>query len=294
MTQNISIGIFGLHSYIGNRFAHYVEDDDYWKVQFINSRTDEWENLDFSQYDVLVHAAAVVHSSKKPSLEEAYFAINRDLPIRVASKAKNEGVGQFIFLSSMLVYGDSDNMNHAQCISKTTEPHPTDFYGKSKLEAEKELLHLQTDGFVVSLPRLPMVYGEGCKGNFPRLVNLALHTVVFPDIENQRSMIYVDNLCEFLKLSIMNRYSGILFPQNSEYVATKRIVAYVAEHCGHHIFFTPIFNELLRYSSRKMPAISKLFGTKIYDKSLSPNLDRYNLVGFEESISRYLGKFYNT
>src|SRR5690606_2947926 len=105
---------------------------------------------------------------------------------------------------------------------------------------------LMDEFFKVVILRPPMIYGKGCKGNYPKLVKLAKILPVFPNIENKRSMLHIDNLCEFIKLMIDNGENGLFFPQNKEYVKTSELVKIIAEVHGRKIRFTKLFNFLLK------------------------------------------------
>lgn len=138
-------------------------------------------------------------------MKEEYNKINRDLTIEVALKAKREKVSQFIFLSSMSVYGLDGNTSKEVIIKNDTSYHPNTYYGKSKLEAEILLGKLEDNEFTISIIRPPMIYGADCPGNYQRLRKVALVTPIFPQVTSERSMIYIDNLSEFIKLVIDNR-----------------------------------------------------------------------------------------
>ncbi|MDR1700501.1 MAG: NAD-dependent epimerase/dehydratase family protein, partial [Lachnoclostridium sp.] len=215
-----------------------------------------------------------------------YYEINRDLPVSLAKKAKSEGVKQFIFLSSMIVYGNDKPLGISFSIDINTKENPDSFYGKSKLEAELLLQELVDDSFIVLIVRLPMVYGPGCKGNFPKLLQIAKKSPVCPLIENQRSMIYIDNLCEYLYQSIITKQGGIGFPQNEEYVSTTQVLKIASDYYHHKVFFTRIFNPLIYFLSRKVNIINRIYGTKVYDKSLFPDIKEYNIVDFLNSIKK--------
>lgn len=287
MKDTKHIGIVGAQSYIGAHFIDYCNADATDTVESISSLNLEWQSVDFSRFDTMIHVAGIAHVSTDPSMEKLYYEVNRDLPIAVAKKAKAEGVKHFIFLSSMIVYGDDPPLGQESVITEATLPDPANFYGKSKLQAEEGLLALQDISFTVSVLRLPMVYGEGCKGNFPRLVALAQKTPFFPAIANRRSMIYIGNLCAYLKMVVDAKIPGVHFPQNTEYVSTLDIVRQTARITGHKVMFIGILNPLLIALSRKVVALRKLFGSKVYDKNLSPDRQAYNLYTFEQSMERY-------
>jgi UDP-glucose 4-epimerase len=236
----------------------------------------------------VVCTVGIAHISKHKIMESKYNAINRDLPVTIARKAKSDGVKQFIFLSSMIILGDDKPINIMMRITNETKPDPKNIYGRSKLEAEKRLLELADINFKMVLIRTPMVYGEGCRGNFPVLVSIATKFPFFPDIDNNRSMIYIYNLCEFINLCIINKVSGVVYPQNIEYVQTKAIIELSRKYYGKDTRFIKMFNSLVIFMSTKISFIRKVFGTRIYDKMLSPDIESYNIYTFEQSMQRYI------
>lgn len=162
-------------------------------------------------YDVVFHVAGIAHVSSDPKMEDLYYKVNRDLTIETAKKAKAEGVKQFIFMSSIIVYGDSSSSKRV--IDANTVPAPSNFYGNSKLQAEQGIKDLEADNFKIVVLRPPMIYGKGSKGNYPRLANISTKLPVFPDIDNERSMLHIDNLCEFIKVMIDYEEAGLFFPR---------------------------------------------------------------------------------
>lgn len=273
--------ITGANSYIGTSFEKWVsKESQKYTVHTLDMIDGSWRNFDFSHYDVVFHVAGIAHIKEKKSNRDLYFKVNRDLAYETAKKSKVEGVKQFIFLSSMSVYGLEKGI-----IDSNTEPKPKTAYGRSKLEAENLILSLQDDNFTVAILRPPMVYGKGCKGNYPRLVKLALKLPIFPDVDNKRSMIYIDNLSEFVRLVIDNQESGLFFPQNAEYVKTSEMVRLIAEAHGKKVRLSKVLNFLVRLINVK--TINKAFGELIYVKGLpaTKSFD-YCKVGLKESISK--------
>jgi UDP-glucose 4-epimerase len=194
--------ITGANSYIGTSLEKWLERyPDRYSIDTVDMRSDEWKEKDFSKHDVVFHVAGIAHVSSDPKMEDLYYKVNRDLTIETAKKAKIEGVKQFIFMSSIIVYGDSSNINRKKVIDKNTVPLPSNFYGNSKLQAEDGIRPLESDDFKVVILRPPMIYGKGSKGNYPKLAKMAQKLPVFPDIDNKRSMLHVDNLCEFISYS---------------------------------------------------------------------------------------------
>ena len=283
--RNKRILIFGEGSYIGTKFQEYLKNNEEYQIDVIDSMNEKWRRANFSKYDVVYHVAGIAHVSADPKMEELYYKVNRDLPIEVAKKAKNEKVKQFIFMSSMIIYGADGKIGVKKVIDDKTEKEPIDFYGKSKSEADEAIQKLEDENFKTIIIRTPMVYGPGCKGNFPKLKKIAKISPIFPDIENERSMIYIDNLCEFLKQVIDKEETGIFYPQNKEYATTKNIIKTMANVMEKKVFYIRIFNPLLRLLSKKINYINKIFGNKVYDKKLSGDFS-YCVVNFEESIRR--------
>ena len=275
--------ITGKNSYIGNYFTESLKDyPEAYKIDYISLRADAWKKEDLSTYDCVFHVAGLAHVRETEENKDQYYKINRDLAVDFASYCKDQGVAQFIFLSSMSVYGlEKGN------ISPATELKPNSHYGKSKLEAEKLLEEIETKDFKIAIVRPPMVYGKDTKGNYPRLSALAKKTPIFPRIDNKRSMIYIENLSEFIRLLIDDGARGVFLPQNSEYVNTSDMVGLIGEIYGRKILFTRLFNPIIRLLN--IGLINKVFGDLVYEKELSAYPKDYNKVDFETSIKRTEG-----
>ena len=275
--------ITGKDSYIGTSLEKWLSQwPDKYTVDTVDMISDSWKEKDFSKYDVVFHVAGIAHVSSDPKLKNLYYKVNRDLTIATARKAKNEGVQQFIFMSSIIVYGDSSSSKRV--IDRNTVPTPSNFYGNSKLQAEEGIKHLESDDFKIVVLRPPMIYGKGSKGNYPRLANMAKKIPVFPDIENERSMLHVDNLCEFIKVMIDHEETGLFFPQNSEYVKTSEMVRLIGEVHGKKIWMISWMNWLIRLMFG-IGVVNKVFGNLIYEKSMSDyDKANYRIRTFRESI----------
>ncbi|MFF2447142.1 NAD-dependent epimerase/dehydratase family protein [Neobacillus sp. NPDC058068] len=276
------------HSYIGNAFASSTADK--YTIEYISCRTEEWRKADFSKYDVIFHVAGIAHVDAKSDLESLYYKVNRDLTIELAKKSKAEGVKQFIFMSSMIVFGESSATNKSIVVKKNTKPNPNGFYGNSKLQAEQGITPLQDDNFKVVIVRPPMIYGKGTKGNFPKLAKLAKMIPIFPNIDNKRSMLYIENLCEFIRLMIDNEEHGIFHPQNKEYVNTADMVCKIGDVYGNKIVVTKLFNLVIKLMGKKVNAINKVFGTFLYEQVMSKYKEDYCINSFEESIKLTIEK----
>jgi len=277
--------ITGKGSYVGTNVIKWLEQwPDQYEVVELSVRGTEWKEHDFSIYDVVLHVAGIAHVSTDPSMEQQYYEINRDLAIEVAEKAKEERVKQFIFTSSIIVYGDSSHINKKRIIDRSTIPQPSNFYGNSKLQAEEGISLLESDDFKVVIIRPPMIYGKGSKGNYPKLASYARKLPLFPDIDNERSMLHIDNLCEFIRLMIENEEQGVFFPQNEEYVKTSYMVKMIAEVHGKRVLLTNKFNLLLKLLIPKIGVLNKMFGDLIYEHSISVYKTPYWVRDFNETI----------
>lgn len=275
--------ITGKNSYVGNSLEEWLSQypKDY-EVHKISVRDNQWKEHDFSIYDSIVHVAGIAHVSRDPKMEELYYKVNRDLTIDIAKKAKIEKVPQFIFMSSIIVYGEVVENNGV--IDEETKPYPSNFYGKSKLEAEQGIKKLQDDDFKIAIIRPPMIYGKDSKGNYPKLAKIARISPVFPDVNNKRSMLHIDNLSEFLKLMIDNEEKGLFFPQNKEYVRTSEMVRLIAEAHGKKIYLTKLFSFILSLLRYKVELVNKVFGNLVYEQSLSRYVEDYCINDLKKSI----------
>lgn len=275
--------ITGSSSYVGTSLQKWLKNfPGKYSIDSISLRSDLWKKKDFSEYDVVLHMAGIAHVSSDPKMEEMYYKVNRDLTIETAEKSKEEGVKQFIFMSSIIVYGDSSS--NKRVINKNTVPTPSNFYGDSKLKAEEGIKPLENNEFKVVIIRPPMIYGKGSKGNYPKLSKVAQKLPVFPDIGNRRSMLHIVNLCEFIRFMIDNEESGLFFPQNREYVNTSEMVKLIANVHGKKIILTRIFNLVLGIIGRKVGIVNKIFGDLVYEQSLSEYKEDYRIKTLRESI----------
>lgn len=268
--------ITGARSYIGESVKKYLCscDKNMYSVDILDTMGLEPSPNHFKGYDVVFNVAGIAHIKETDENRHLYFDVNRDLAVKIAVAARDAGVEQFILLSSMSVYG-----RVVGNITKETKTNPVNAYGLSKIEADKIIEKMSSEDFVVSILRPPMVYGRGCKGNYQKLRMFALKAPVFPKYKNKRSMIYIDNLSEFVKRIIDRNAGGLFFPQNAEYVNTSEMVKLVSKYNGKRLAEIGVFNWVIRIIP--IGVFKKVFGTLCYEK-----VDLVSKVGFEESIRR--------
>ncbi|MBL5010838.1 UDP-glucose 4-epimerase [Enterococcus lactis] len=269
---------------------------DEYQIDTLSVRGDAWREHDFSEYDTVFHVAGIAHADVSKVSEETkqlYYAVNRDLAIETAKKYKQDlsgKNGQFIYMSSIIIYGEETNINKKRVITPDTKPNPSNFYGDSKLQAEIGLQPLDDDTFHVAILRPPMIYGPGSKGNYQQLVKLANKLPIFPDVKNERSMLYIENLCSFIKLIVDNEEKGIFFPQNKEYTSTSDMVKMIAQTHNHNIVMISGINWLIKGMMHFPGKVGKLavkaFGNLVYSKDMSEYYIDYRIVNLAESIKK--------
>lgn len=286
--------ITGAGSYIGTSFENYINTNfpDEYTVDTVDIIGGGWKEKDFSPYNAVFHVAGIAHSDNgkiSPEKEKLYYSVNTELTSAAAEKAKSDGVRQFIFISSAIVYGNSAPLGKTKIITADTPVSPANCYGDSKVQAEKRLKLLEDENFKVVILRPPMIYGKGSKGNYPLLAKLALKLPFFPRVQNERSMLYIENLCEFVRLMIENEESGTFFPQNSEYSNTSELVEMIAAAHGKKIKLVGGFTRLLKIMSCFTGLVNKAFGNLTYERSISDYKENYRVAGLYDSVKRTEG-----
>lgn len=279
-----NILIVGMGSFVAESLYRWLKQSpNLYKVNIVSSMNEEWKKVDWTQYEVVIDCAGIAHINNiTEDMRELFYSVNRDLSINIATWAKQNGVKHFIIFSSMNVYGD--------CVNKLQDrlaENPTSFYGDSKLQGDRGIMKLEDESFIVSYLRPPFIYGKGCKGNYNSISKIAQRTPVFPTYKNQKSMIYIDNLCEFVRLVIDERLGGILTPQNKELVSTFDLVKEIAKCHKKTIWFTGVFNWTIKPASRMIRMVQRAFANDCYSLDLSNYWGfKYCIVSFEDSIKK--------
>ncbi len=274
--------ITGANSYVGTSFEEYINKNyfDQYEVDTLDMIDGSWKDHTFAGYYAVFHVAGIAHQKETKNNTYLYYEVNRDLAIATAQKARSDGVKQFLFMSSMSVYGLETGV-----ITKETIPNPKSNYGRSKLQAESEIKKLADKDFIISILRPPMIYGKGCKGNFQSVVKLVRYFPFFPNIDNQRSMIFIDNLSEAVVQVIKKETSGIILPQNREKMNTTYLAVQIGKCIGKRIHKSKLLGHIVRLLMPFSRYAKKAFGTLIYDTDSEQN----DFVQLEESIRRSIG-----
>ena len=290
--------ILGANSYIGTSFEKYIHENypREYEVRRTSLRGNAWRQEDWSAYDSILNVTGKAHADIASLSEEQkreYYTVNCDLAVEAAKKAIADGAGQYIYLSSIIVYGDSSNSRKPVKITADTKPVPSNFYGDSKWQAERklqELFETQTVRTVLAVVRPPMIYGSGSKGNYRMLKKLAEKLPVFPTYHNERSMLYIENLAEFLRILAEDGRAGTFLPQNKEYVCTADMVYAIARAEGKKIlhwgWLNPFVSVAFFLPGKIGKMAKKAFGSMTIDSGLSLAVPGYQRFDLEESIRR--------
>lgn len=285
--------VVGKGGFVSNTFVNYMKKfGSQYQVTVISSMNHEWEYYDFTGYDAVYNASGLAHANAIDGSDELYYEVNGRLPGEIAAKAKAENVPLYISMSSQIIYGDMTGVGKKNVITSDTKPTAEGIYGKSKIMGEEKVLQYADDKFKTAIIRPPMIYSENAPENFERLCKFAVKSPIFPNLYNEQSMIYADNLCELIRLIIENQVGGIYFPQEPEYIHISKLVKDISKSVGKKMLVTKVFNPLLRLISGKVRFVRKAFGSLVYDKSLSGHFDwAYCVVSYEEAVSRIAEKY---
>lgn len=256
--------ITGAGSFIGSNFRKYSKCEVIDEVSLLDT---DPKDIHFEKYDVVLHLAAIVHQSKKID-ERQYFKINRDLCLEVAEQAKKSEIGQFVFLSTLKVYGGF--VEGTELRDEDSECYPDDSYGKSKFAAENGLKELEDANFTVSIIRTPLVYGEGVKANMINLVKLVDTFPVLPfgRINNRRNFTYVENLVAYIDQIINKRASGVFIIMDSKSHSTTELIRFIAKSLEKKIILFKLPGILLRLGCIIVPeTLDRLFNSMEFENN---------------------------
>lgn len=276
--------ITGASGFIGSYFINAYQDK--YSIQTFSFLHDEIESLHVKGVDAVLHLSALVHQMDGASDEE-YERVNVAQTLHLAQKAKASGVKQFVFMSTVKVYGEeSDEVytEHSTC-------KPQDAYGRSKHRAEEELLKLEDENFSISIIRTPIVYGAGVKANIQSLTRLIQKIPILPfgGIRNKRSFVYVGNLCYLVNEVLLQQKSGIFLCADDAPLSTTRLCELIAQGLGKKVWLVklPFFETAVK---KLKPAIyQRLYGNLEVDNTATKSTLRLkNPYSTEEGVELML------
>ena len=284
----MKILIVGKNSYIGNHIDEWLTKAGH-HVEQIDVLNDGWKVFDYSSYNAIVHVAGIVHQPQCQDWE-LYKRVNTDMPVAIATLAKQQGVKQYVFFSTMGVYGVGKELR-LNVIDENTPllTNSDSMYGRSKLLAENGLKELEDKNFRISIVRPPSVYGKGCRGGyitgFTKIAKM-LPVIPLAYLDARQSFIYIDNLSECIRLIVENKLGGVFCPQDDEIPNANRLLEVISEGIGKKYRTSKLLGRCLRLGSF-IPLVNKAYGGISYARELSemPNMN-YVVTPFEEGMKK--------
>lgn len=271
--------IYGKGSYIGEHYREGLEKEGH-SVEMIDSMIYKPGDFSVSGFDVVVNVVGIAHIRITPDMEPLFYKINTDYAVELARLSKEQGVGQYLYMSSMNVYGDT-----SERIYTREQENPRNFYGKSKWLADQRIHEMEDGSFRVASIRPPVVYGKGCKGNFNQLEKIAMLSPVFPGFENIRSMIFIDNLTNLVCQIIENGDGGYFHPQNASHISTIQAIVEIRKARGKKTLLIPGLGWAVRLMMKVSHRAERAFSDDYYDLEFSRYRDNsYCPVSFPDSI----------
>lgn len=271
----------GARGFIGSYFQKQYASK--YAIQPFSFFNDEVETLHVNDVEIVIHLSALVHQMGGAS-DMAYEKVNVDQTLQLAHKAKENGVKQFIFMSTVKVYGEES----AIAYTETSPCFPEDAYGKTKLKAEQELQKLADENFVVSIIRTPIVYGSGVKANMHNLMKLIDTMPLLPldGIDNKRSLVFIGNLCALLDTIIDQCKGGIFLAGDDVPLSTTELIQELAKAKKKKLFLIqlPLFARFLKWV--KPSFYKRLFESLAVDNSRTKEVLHFkNPYSMQEGIA---------
>ena len=290
----MKVCIIGKNSYIGSHLDGWLSQNGH-EVFQLDVLTEDWKEFDYSNFDAVVHVAGIVH---RPDCQDwnLYHDVNTLMPVQIASRFKEQSSSSngsrktYLFFSTMGVY-DAGKKLGASVVDEHTPilVEGNSMYGKSKAMAEIELAKLQDGTFDVAFVRPPSVYGKGCRGGY--ITGFKKIAQILPIIPRAyedacQSFIYIDNLCECVRLIVENHLSGAFCPQDDEIPSANRLLEVICKGIRKTYHSSRVLGYCLELFSF-IPLVKKAYGGISYSRTLSdiPGYD-YVVVPFEEGMKR--------
>jgi UDP-glucose 4-epimerase len=236
MKKKLKILITGCAGFIGSNIANNIDQSLYQvygiddlstgsiknlkKINFIRQNCENISDLDrfkkIKKIDVIIHCAG--QSSGEKSFYDPYNDFNRNLKstLSMLDFAERKKCNQFIFLSSMSVYGD---LTHP---AEDSICKPISFYGNSKLAAENYIKMYKKKGINFTIFRLFNVYGVNQKLN---------------RLEQGMLRIYLTQLKKFRNIKV----KGSLF-RFRDFIYIDDVVFVILQSINNKLFFNHVIN----------------------------------------------------
>lgn len=250
-------------------------------IDKISVKNNDYTNIEFSDYDAIFHCAGIVDINKYS--HEDFEEINITLTKKLFKKAIDSNMKEFVFLSSMAVFGSyGSDCYKGGIIDERTEPKGLTVYGRSKLDAEKCILQMDRKNTRLSIVRAPSIIGRGTENyllNYYKFFKTPLLPLMFE--ECKRSIIYIDCLSELVRLLIENNSDGIFHPQSIPLFSTSDFFKEIKEinHKKTILFKVPGWLQI------HTKIFDRLYGNISYTEELSKIFDyKYNILDTKTAI----------
>ena len=260
------------------------------------------KNTDYAEalqaVDVVIHAAARVHimddDASDPLAE--FRKVNVGGTLNLARQAADAGVQRFVFISSIKVNGESTELGKP--FTPEDNIATLDPYGLSKWEAEQGLFQIaEQTGMQVVVIRPPLIYGEGVKANFAKMMLGVAKGLPLPlgAVHNKRSLVALDNLVDFIILCAQHpkAANGVFLISDGEDVSTTELLQKVAKAMGKKARLMPAPVGLMTFVAKllgKEDVANRLFGSLQVDSSKARGLLGWKpVVTMDEQLKKMVG-----
>ena len=242
--------ITGASGFIGSYLKEHLSG---YEVSTLSLRDPNWKDQPIDA-DVVIHCAGLAHS-KKSLPKERYMEINCHLTRELLEHSSKNKVSHFIYLSSMLVYGEGD----LGAIGPDSKTNPMSVYAASKLCGENLLDSISN--FRVSIIRLPLVFSENPKGNLRAIKRFAALSPIFVKYNNKKSIIILNEIPDLIKKIIENKGRIVVTPQ-SKVISTTDIYLYYRKLLNKPSVLIPLKSIINTLKLFKI--VKKIFGDQYY------------------------------
>lgn len=265
------IYLTGASGFIGrNLFSRLSNGKDFFVISA--QRQSSYYDIDeliteLKGVSVVIHLAGISSVRKGESTyKDQICSVNVGYSVRLAKAASEAGVQRFIFISSVKVSGESST--GMKPFDEDMPPAPEDLYGHSKYEAEKALQKVAAEtGIELVIIRPPLVYGPGVKANFNSLLKLCSKSAPLPFglVNNQRSMVYLGNLVDFITRCIdhPNAANQTFLISDGQDTSLNNLIKIIRRAMNKSVWLVPVPVSLFKLVGRltgKMGVVDRLVG----------------------------------
>lgn len=268
------------------------------KIEFVKvgdlSPQQDW-SVALANIQAIVHTSGRVHVMRDDEHDpmKVFRIINTESTLNFARQAARAGVKRFIFLSTIKVLGESTTGRLP--FTEAGNFNPLDPYAISKMEAEIGLMEIAEDtGMEVVIIRPPLVYGPGVKGNLVSMQRWIAKGVPLPfgAINNQRSLIAIENLVDFICCCLieLGAVNQVFLISDNGYISTTELIQNFARVQGKKPILIPVPVTLMKIAARllgKRDVAERLFGSLAVDHTKARDILGWApLVTMEEQLEK--------